>query len=140
MQINYVYTIQIRVRYSETDQMGYCYYGNYAHYFEVGRVETMRSLGSSYKILEENGILLPVREYHVRYHAPAMYDDLLHVQTTVTEIKGAKIAFTYKILNEHNQLICEASTDLVFINKNTRKPTQAPLSFVQLFQKHASHD
>ena len=81
------HTIQLRVRYGETDQMGYCYYGNYAQYFEVGRVETLRSLGLSYKQLENEGFMLPVSEFSVKYKSPAFYDDLLSIETTITETK-----------------------------------------------------
>ncbi len=133
MNVNFSFSTSVRVRYSETDQMGYCYYGNYAQFFEVGRVETMRSLGISYKSLEEDGIMLPVKEFSVNYHVPAFYDDLLTIRTTIAEIKGAKIYFSYEVFNEQNQLICNASTLLVFINKHTMKPIQTPSAFLKLF-------
>ena len=95
MKIPFINTTEIRVRYGETDQMGYCYYGNYAQYFEVGRVEALRSLGMSYKALEEQGVMLPVSEFSVKYLSPAFYDDLLTVKTEITAIKGARIYFTY---------------------------------------------
>src|SRR3989338_11488460 len=79
MKLNFSHTIALRVRYSETDQMGYSYYGNYAQYFEVGRVEAMRKLGISYRQLEEQGIMLPVSEFSVSYKAPALYDDELSI-------------------------------------------------------------
>ena len=80
--------IQLRIRYGETDQMGFCYYGNYAQFLEVARVETLRKFGISYKELEEKGILLPVRNFSIKYIAPAKYDDIIHIQTVVNEIKA----------------------------------------------------
>ena len=134
MIVNFSFSTTVRVRYSETDQMGYCYYGNYAQFFEVGRVETMRSLGISYKSLEEDGIMLPVKEFSVNYHSPAYYDDLLTIKTSINEIKGVKIYFSYEVFNAQNHLICDASTLLVFINKHTMKPIQAPSTFLKLFE------
>lgn len=138
MNYNYQNTIQLRVRYGETDQMGYCYYGNYAQYFEVGRVEALRSLGMSYKSLEDNGIMLPVLDFSIHYNSPAVYDDLLTITTTIVKIEGAKLFFTYSIHNESTQLICTANTTLVFINKENNKPFKAPLSFTQLLQNYSN--
>ena len=89
----FISTTQIRVRYAETDKMGYVYYGNYAQYFEVGRVEGLRDLGLSYKKMEDEGILLPVVEFQIKYLKPAYYDDLLTIKTTITLVKGALIFF-----------------------------------------------
>ena len=139
MHFNYSFSINLRVRYSETDQMGYCYYGNYAQYFEVGRVETLRSLGMSYKQLEEEGIMLPVSEFSVKYFAPALYDNELTIKTTITEIKGARIYFDYTITNSAGDLICKAQTTLVFVQKDTMKPIPAPKSFTALLQKYVQN-
>lgn len=136
MNYNFQNTTQLRVRYGETDQMGYCYYGNYAQYFEVGRVEALRMLGMSYKSLEDNGIMLPVLDFSIHYNTPALYDDLLSIETTIMKIEGAKIFFTYKIYNEKEKLICTAATTLVFINKVTTKPFKAPDFFTQLLQSY----
>jgi acyl-CoA thioester hydrolase len=119
--------------------MGYCYYGNYAQYFEVGRVETLRSLGMSYKQLEKEGIMLPVSAFSVNYFAPAFYDDALTVETTITEVKGARIYFDYTITNESGDLICKAQTTLVFVQKDTMKPIPAPKSFTALLQKYVQN-
>ena len=124
---------QIRVRYGETDQMGYCYYGNYAQYFEVGRVEALRSLGLSYKSLEDDGIMLPVLDFNVKYIAPAYYDDLLTIETTIGRIDGARLYFSYEIKNEAGKLISKATTTLVFVNKTTMRPTVPPAQFLSLF-------
>jgi acyl-CoA thioester hydrolase len=132
MQIDFKKSCSLRVRYGETDQMGYCYYGNYAQYFEVGRVEALREIGLSYKTMEANGIMLPVNHFEVKYHKPALYDDNLRIDTYITELKGARLIFKYEIYNEENILLSEASTTLVFVNKETMKPVIAPANFLKL--------
>lgn len=122
---------KVRVRYGETDQMGYCYYGNYAQFFEIGRVEALRSLGMSYKDMEEEGIMLPVLDYSVKYIKPAYYDDLLTIRTKIPEIPKARIRFEYEIYNTQEELISKAETTLVFINKETMKPRPAPEDFIE---------
>ena len=79
----YTTEVKIRVRYAETDRMGYVYYGNYATYFEVARVESLRNLGFSYRSLEDEGILLPVLDFSIRYRRPAYYDDELTIKTII---------------------------------------------------------
>ena len=130
MEINFEHISTLRVRYGETDQMGYCYYGNYAQYFEVGRVEAMRKVGMSYKSLEEKGVMLPVSEFKVNYKFPAKYDDLLSIKTKIVSLKGARILFHYIIHNENEQLIAEAETTLVFVSKDTMRPIAPPKSFI----------
>ncbi|RFC55268.1 acyl-CoA thioesterase [Brumimicrobium aurantiacum] len=125
---------QIRVRYGETDQMGYCYYGNYAQFFEVGRVEAMRDLGMSYKDIENKGFMLPVATFSVKYKAPALYDDLLTIVTKITDQQGVRLFFEYEIYNEENVQVASAETVLVFVNKNTMKPVLPPDDFVQLLR------
>lgn len=127
---------KVRVRYAETDMMGYCYYGNYASYFEVARVEAIRQLGFSYKQMEDDGIALPVLEFSIKYFKPAFYDDELTIETTVVEIPKARIKFEYKTFNAEGVLLNEAKTTLVFINKNTMKPCAAPDDFVRGLKKH----
>ena len=126
----------LRVRYAETDKMGYVYYGNYATYFEVGRVEGLRSLGISYKQMEDDGIMLPVLDFQIKYFKPAFYDDLLTIKTTITEIKGARIHFEYETLNEKNELLNKGATTLVFINIATSKPCAAPDWFLEKSKKY----
>ena len=118
--------VQLRVRYSETDQMGYAYYGNYAQYFEVARVEALRTLGITYKAMEEEGVMLPVLEYNIKYFKPAYYDDLLTIKVTIPSLPRARILFEYETYNESGILLNKASTTLVFINMKTGKPTVAP--------------
>jgi len=121
---------KLRVRYAETDQMGYVYYGNYAAYYEVGRVELMRQLGTSYRQIEESGLMLPVRDFSVRYFKPALYDDLITVETRIEVLPTARIIFKYDIFNENGDLLTSAETTLVFVNKQTNKPVPAPKSLL----------
>jgi len=131
MKTNFSHITKLRVRYGETDQMGYCYYGNYAQYFEVGRVEALREVGMSYKSLEDRGIMLPVSSFTVNYKSPAKYDDELSIETIITELKGARLLFAYNIyINE--RLTAEGSTTLVFVSKENMKPIQPPKDFVDL--------
>ncbi|MDA9986489.1 MAG: thioesterase family protein [Crocinitomicaceae bacterium] len=125
---------EIRVRYGETDRMGFCYYGNYAQFLEVARVELLRSQGISYKELEDAGILLPVRNFSIKYIAPSRYDDLLSIQTEITNIKGSRIEFNYEIRNQNNVLIATAYTELVFVNSNSLKPTNAPDEILTFYE------
>ena len=118
--------IQFRVRYGETDQMGFVYYGNYAQYFEMGRTEWLRKLGITYKKMEEDGIMLPVMNLNINYLKPAKYDDLLTLKTILIKIPSAKIEFSYEVFNEENELLTTANTTLVFVNMKTNKPTRAP--------------
>lgn len=126
--------IEIRIRYGETDQMGFCYYGNYAQFLEVARVETLREQGISYKELEENGILLPVRNYSIKYIAPAKYDDIIQINTEISDIKNSQIIFKYSIYLEQ-KLIATAITELVFVSKENYKPMKAPADFKFLAEK-----
>ncbi|MDD3721803.1 MAG: thioesterase family protein [Lutibacter sp.] len=119
-------TIQFRVRYGETDQMRFVYYGNYAQYFEMGRTEWLRKLGITYRKMEETGIMLPVMNLNITYFKPAKYDDLLTLKTTLIKMPSAKIEFSYEIFNEENELLTKANTTLVFVDMKTNKPTRAP--------------
>ena len=118
--------IKIRVRYGETDQMGYVYYGNYAQYFEMGRVEWLRNLGISYKRMEELGIMLPVLNLNINYLKPAKYDDLLTLKTTLLKKPSVRIEFDFELFNEDNVLLTKGFTSLVFIDIAKNKPTRAP--------------
>ena len=140
MKVNIQSISKIRVRYSETDQMGYCYYGNYAQYFEVGRVEALRDFGFSYKELEFQGIMLPVAEFKVNYLSPAFYDDELTIVTKIISLVGARIYFEYEVLNPAGNCISKASTTLVFVSKVNMRPIQPPASFVELMKKHEAHE
>ncbi len=125
----------LRVRYGETDQMGFVYYGVYAQYYEVGRVEAMRSLGFSYREMEESGILMPVINLTVNYKKPAKYDDEVRIVTTVKEMPGVRITFHYECFNQKNELLNTGSVTLVFIDKQKNKPMQPPAWFMEGFMK-----
>ena len=125
MKINYTNKHYVRVRYAETDKMGYCYYGNYASFLEIGRVESLRSLGISYKSLEDNGIMLPVSEFQIKYFSPAYYDDMLLIETKISAIKGVRIYFDYFIYNDNQKLLASAMTSLVFIDAISKKDVTA---------------
>lgn len=120
------YQFSVRVRYAETDQMGVVYHGNYAQYFEMGRVEWLRNLGISYKWMEENGIMLPVVSLNINYKKPARYDDLLIVKTIFKKQTSVKIEFDYEIYNEKNELLTIGNSILVFVDMKTGRPTSAP--------------
>lgn len=122
----YAHAIKYRVCYADTDQMGYVYYGNYARLYEIARVETLRSLGVSYRDLENNGIGLPVIEHYTKFHAPGLYDDELTVICHVEEMPAARIKFSYRIKNEAGELINEGNTTLVFMTLANKKVIKAP--------------
>jgi len=118
--------IEVRVRYSETDQMGVVYHGNYIPYFEMGRVEWLRSKGISYKSLEENGIALPIVSMTLNYKKPARYDDLLLVKTKLLNCSSVKIEFDCEIWNDQQELLTTAYFLLVFVNMKTGRPMVPP--------------
>ena len=130
----YTSDVEIRVRYAETDKMGYVYYGNYAQYFEVARVEALRKLGLNYKELEDSGIIMPVASFKIRYLKPAFYDDLLIITTKIIEMPTAKIQFKYVTKNEKGEELNFAETDLVFINRERNKPCYPPKDFLERIQ------
>ncbi|WP_045803115.1 acyl-CoA thioesterase [Flagellimonas lutaonensis] len=115
-----------RVRYGETDQMGIVYHGNYAQYLEMGRVEWLRSLGISYRSMEENSIMLPVIHLQIDYKKSAKYDDLLTIETILKKRPMVKIEFDYKIYNHTGELLVAANTVLAFMDMETGKPTKCP--------------
>jgi acyl-CoA thioester hydrolase len=128
----YTSETKIRVRYAETDKMGYVYYGNYAQYYEVGRVEALRQLGMSYKDMEDNGIMLPVLTYSIKYFKPAFYDEELTIKTIIKDIPNTRIVFEYECYNDKGIILNKGETSLVFINRQTNKPTSAPKVFLDL--------
>ena len=118
--------ISFRVRYGETDQMGVVYHGNYPQYLEMGRVEWLRTLGISYKEMEENGIILPVISLQLNYKKSAIYDDLLTVRTILRKRPQVRIEFDYEIYNEKKELLAEANTVLAFMDSKNNKPLRCP--------------
>ena len=117
---------QFRVRYGETDQMGYVYYGIYAMYYEVARVESLRQLGLTYREIEAMGIIMPVLENRSRFIAPGRYDEELRIVTTLREKPSVRIKFEYEIFNSANTLIHQGETSLAFVDKVTNRPCRPP--------------
>ena len=118
---------QKRVRYGETDQMGYLYYGNYAVYYEIGRVEMLRSVGLTYRSLEtEHGVWMPVMRLDIRYVRPALYDDLITIQTSLRTLPARTITFDMELFNERNKLINGGKVSLCFVDANTQKRIDCP--------------
>lgn len=126
---------QFRVRYSETDQMRVVYHGNYAQYFEVGRVEWLRNKGVSYKWMEENGIMLPVVSLSINYKKPAYYDNLLTLKTILKKQSTVKIEFDYELYNEQQELLTTGNSILVFVNMKTGRPIAPPQYILELLNK-----
>ncbi len=134
-KLSLVNTHTIRVRYGETDAMGYVYYGNYGLYFEVGRNECMRALGFAYGRLEDEGIMMPVAEMHLHYRTPAHYDDILDITTGVVELGGASMIFGYRIeRREGAELIVYGQTNMAFVDSVTRKPVRVPKRLKMLLE------
>ncbi len=130
----YSYNHHIRVRYGDTDQMGYVYYGNYAYYYEQARAEAIRAGGITYKEIEDSGTMMPIVRMNTRYIAPAYYDELLTVKTIIPALPGRMIVFQYEIRNETGQLINEGETQLVFIDIKTQKIKSAPDIMMQMLK------
>ncbi len=130
----YTSETHVRVRYGETDQMGYVYYGTYAMYYEVARVESLRQLGITYKEIEAMGVFMPVIENKSRYLLPGRYDELLRIVTTIREKPSVRIAFEYEIFNEENKLIHQGETRLVFMDKNTNRPCRPPHTMEEILK------
>ncbi len=121
----------VRVRYAETDQMGFVYYGNYAQYYEVGRADAMRHLGMTYREMEEKGVIMPIATMNCKYIRPAFYDELLTVRTIVKEIPASRMHFVYEIYNEKGDLLNIGETVLAFVKKETGRPCSAPDWFTE---------
>lgn len=118
---------QIRVRYAETDQMNVVYYGNYAQYFEVGRVESIRQLGYTYKDMENEGVMMPVIELSIKYLRPATYDDLITIKTQIRELPNDhKIEFHQEVYNESGKMLTSGNVKLYFLETKTWKKTHMP--------------
>lgn len=129
-------THSLRVRYGETDPMKYVYYGNYAEYLEVARVELFRELGMSYDEIENQGIWLPVSEFNIKYLKPARYDELLEINTYIKKIPGVRIEFEYEIYNNSKVKITEAKTTLFFLSSETGKVIRCPLFLMDLIRQN----
>lgn len=126
---------RIRVIYGDTDRMGVVYYANYLRFFEAGRNEFLREKGARYRDVEaEFGVMLPVVEANVRYRHPARYDDLIRIETRITELKRASLRFEYSVVREGDEkLLAEGHTVHACIDRE-HKPVKLPEPVVALLQ------
>lgn len=125
-----------RVRYADTDQMGYMYYGNYARLYEIGRVEALRSVGFSYKQMEVSGVMMPVYGMNSRFIAPAQYDNLLSIITNIKQKPATRVVFSVEIHNEQNILLHTAEVTLVFVKMDTNRLCTAPGALMEVLEKY----
>ncbi len=127
---------KIRVRYGETDQMAYVYYGNYPLYYEVARTDMIRKIGWTYTQMEKSGVMMPVALLNVKYLLPAYYDDELTIKVTVKNLPTKKMEFEYEVFNEQGKLINTGNTTLVFVDMKTGKPTNPPEEFMEKIREY----
>lgn len=133
----YIHETQLRVRYGETDQMGFLYYGNYALYYEVGRTESLRSLGFTYKDMEESGVMLPVVKMEAEYFRSALYDDLITIKTRLEQLSNdSEIVFVSELYNEKGKLLNRGRVSLVFYDMKAKKKTQMPRDLFKTLQPY----
>ncbi|MCK5536462.1 MAG: acyl-CoA thioesterase [Bacteroidales bacterium] len=130
--------IKTRIRYSETDQMGYVYHGNYAQFYEIARTELIRRLGFPYKVMEKQGFFMPVLELHSRFIKPAHYDELITIKTTVREMPTVRMTFNYNLFNETGELINQGHATLVFLDGKTNRPCRPPAALVEAMKPYFS--
>lgn len=124
------HTIKLRSRYSETDKMGYVYYGHYLQYFEVARTELIRNAGISYRQMEDAGIMLPVVNAEISYKNPVNYDELMEITVHIYDYPMVRLTTYYEVVTGiDNQLNTLGKVDLVFMNAKSRRPIKAPSVF-----------
>lgn len=126
----------IRVRYGETDRMGYLYYGHYPAYFEASRTDMIRLFGFTYREIEEQGIIMPVHRLKVDYKRPAHYDELLTVKSCLKVLPVVRLDIDYEIYNAQKQLICTGNTVLAFVDVKTGRPRRAPRFFIEAVKNY----
>ena len=119
-------TTTYRVRYSDTDQMGVVYYGNYARFYEIGRSEMIRDLGYTYKELEQTGVYMPVATVQASYRKPLYYDELITIETTLKKMPQARMVFYHTIYNENKEVVHTAEVTLVFLDGESNRPVRVP--------------
>ena len=129
-------TKPIRVRYSDTDQMGYMHHSNYLRFFEIARLEWMASLEISYKQMEKNGIWLPVVSAEVYYKTPSYFDDELTIKVKLEERPMASLHFSYEIYNQHQKLVCTGLTKLAFLDAKLQRPVRCPKNLFEALKPY----
>ena len=127
--------IKIRIRYGETDKMGYVHHSNYPLYLEEARMELLRKIGLNYKEIEDSGVILPVVAMNFRFYSPIFYDDVITIKTALTRPLDIKLIFHYEIYNQMNKLVSKAETTLVYVNSKTRKLIRPPKEYQKKFKK-----
>lgn len=127
------------VRYYETDQMGIVHHSNYIRYFECGRTAMLKELGLPIERIEEAGVMLPVVSVECRYKTPAVLGDTIRIVTSVDEVPRARLVIRNEVYNPSDQLVCEGSVTLGFIDSNTRRPVRCPEMLVKIFEEHINN-
>ena len=135
VKIMYSHETKIRIRYGETDRMGYAHHANYPLYFEEGRMELLRSLGLNYKDLEDSGIILPVISIYTKFLSPVYYDDILTIKTIIKEFPRTRLKFNYEVVNQNKKLVTKADVELAFVDSDSRKPMLVPDVFIEKLEK-----
>ena len=128
-------TIPFRVRYAETDQMGYAHHSNYLKYYEMARIEWLNSIGFSYKKLEDQGTLMPVVAVDLKFKSPCHFDDLITVHLTINELPKASMFFKFIITNELKKQVASGSTCLAFLDRKKNRPVRCPKNLITAIQK-----
>ena len=131
--------LKLDVRYYETDQMGIVHHSNYIRYFECGRTAMLKELGLPIERIEEAGVMLPVVSVECRYKTPAVLGDTLRIVTSVDEVPRARLVIRNEVYNPSDQLVCEGSVTLGFIDSNTRRPVRCPEMLVKIFEEHINN-
>ncbi|BAG14069.1 thioesterase [Endomicrobiia bacterium] len=126
--------LHLRIAYADTDQMGMVYYGNYLTFFERGRAELLRDIGFEYKTIEKRGFYFPVIYAECKYLAPAKYDDVITIETRLTEVTAASTTCSYKVKCD-GKLLVTGKTKHPFVNKMMR-PVRFPEDIKELIEKH----
>ncbi|PKL86002.1 MAG: acyl-CoA thioesterase [Ignavibacteriae bacterium HGW-Ignavibacteriae-1] len=124
-----------RVRYADTDRMGFLYNGNYLTLFEIGRTELMRTHDMNYRKMEDEGFMLPLTQAYAKYNHPAYYDDVLEIQAALEYTGGALLRFNYNILKD-NTIITNGFTEHIFMNSKSRKPMKPPKFFLDIINEN----
>ncbi|MDR1055266.1 MAG: acyl-CoA thioesterase [Prevotellaceae bacterium] len=132
----YTYETRLTTRYGETDKMGVIYHANYINYYEIARTEMIRNLGYPYRIMENEGIMMPVIEVQSKYIKPAYYDEELIIRTTVKELPTSRIVFHYEVYSSQNELLNTGKAVLVFMDVKTRRPRRPPEKLLQILQQY----